>query len=327
MSEDDYVFTIHCDPARAEEAEASYKDRENVESLERARVDFSKLPGRWLEDVDFGAILLLAETILAQVRQLADWAQEGPLDETAATMLLGIGDQWLVLESFLAANDIGPRNVVWYAENDDDELVETATCWRDLVRLVRRDAEWLDYNLSSMYNFELVSRAPNARMGMPHAVFAKRLAVAIELLSVAVDMSQQRGMTADEAKGMTADEANQKAMTLAKQYGAAFFTMSLRKQAQLIGCHYKTWKETALYKAALADGRICPPKPRGPKVVSFTPRREAATGEGGKNEIQKLVAEAELRRLKAEQARDHEPSPLEEDPSERERKVRSRKRL
>jgi hypothetical protein len=62
-------------------------------------------------------------------------------------------------------------------------------------------------------------------------------------------------------------------------------------------------------------------------VESFTAGREAVTGEGDKDEIQKQVEEAELRRLTSEQAADYEPTPLEDDPPGRERKVHSRKRL
>jgi hypothetical protein len=128
-------------------------------------------------------------------------------------------------------------------------------------------------------------------------------------------------------KRRTVEAANTQALNLARKYRRAFFTMSLTKQAKLIGCHWKTWKKTKLYLEAVKDGRIAPPKPKAPKVVTFTDRIEAATGEGEKDEIQKEVAERETRRLIAEQSADAEPSPLEDDLPGRERKAHSRKRL
>jgi hypothetical protein len=126
---------------------------------------------------------------------------------------------------------------------------------------------------------------------------------------------------------MKVGEANEKAMREDKRYGAGFFAMSLNNQAELIGCHRQTWKKTPFYQAAVANGNICPAKPKGPKVESLTVRREAVTGEGEKDEIQKQVAEKELRRLTAEQATDYEPTPLEDDPPGRKRKVHFGKRL
>jgi hypothetical protein len=126
---------------------------------------------------------------------------------------------------------------------------------------------------------------------------------------------------------MKVEEGNKEAMRLAKEYGAGFFAMSLNKQAKLVGCHPNTWKKTSFFQQAVATGKISPAKARGPKVKSLTAGREAATGEGEKDEIQEQVAEGELRRLMAEQAADCEPSPLKDDPPGRERKVHFRKRL
>jgi hypothetical protein len=116
-------------------------------------------------------------------------------------------------------------------------------------------------------------------------------------------------------------------MTLAKEFGKAFFAMSKTKQAKLIGCHHLTWEKTAFYLKAVEVGKITPPKPKAAKVFSFTSGREKATGEGEINEIQKQAAEIELRRLTAECEADNEPSPLENDPPGRDRKVHFRKRL
>ncbi len=128
------------------------------------------------------------------------------------------------------------------------------------------------------------------------------------------------------ARRMPVEQANAKAKKRVKQYGKAFFAMSKRQQAGLIGCHYKTWEQTDLYKSAVNKGRIPAPQTRVPKTVSLTNNLEAAIGEGEKDENQKKAAEQELRRLRAEQAGDHEPSPLSDDSPGRERKVHFRKR-
>jgi hypothetical protein len=133
-----------------------------------------------LEDkVDFGAILALAEPILLEARRLAEWAQDGQLDETGADMLLRIGERWLALESILDANGIGAGNARWCS--DDDRVADAASCLHDLARGVRKNAGWFKY-LPNITNTCLLSLASDACMGMPHAVFAKRLAVAVELL-------------------------------------------------------------------------------------------------------------------------------------------------
>jgi hypothetical protein len=131
-----------------------------------------------------------------------------------------------------------------------------------------------------------------------------------------------------EASRMSVGEANTKARKLVKQYRRAFFAMSKNQQAELIGCHRRTWEKTQLYQSAVTKGLIAPPKPRVPKTITFTSELEAATGEGERDEIQKQAADEEtLRRLMEEQAADYEPSSLKDDPPGRQRKIHSRKRL
>ena len=126
---------------------------------------------------------------------------------------------------------------------------------------------------------------------------------------------------------MTVEQANATAEKLVRKFGKAFFVMSKTKQAGLIGCHHLTWEQTELFKTAAQKGHLPAAKPRAKKTVSLTNAMEAVTGEGGRDETCHEAAERELRRLKAEQAADHEPSPLEDDPPGRERKVHFGKRL
>lgn len=121
-------------------------------------------------------------------------------------------------------------------------------------------------------------------------------------------------------KRMTVQQANEKAMELAKKMKQAFFVIPEREQAKLIGCSWATWSKTDFYKKAKEKRpKREPKKPRGPKVESFTPGREAVTGQGERDES--------LNKLIAEQEADAEPSSLEDDPLDRPKKVHSRKRL
>jgi hypothetical protein len=115
---------------------------------------------------------------------------------------------------------------------------------------------------------------------------------------------------------LTVAEANNMAMKKAHELGKAFFAMAQRRQAQLIGCSFATWRKTPFFAEAETKR---PPSTRrksaSPKVESLTADREAVTGEGGKDEV--------LQNLIAEQEADNEPSPLESRP----RRIHSRKRL
>jgi hypothetical protein len=129
----------------------------------------------------------------------------------------------------------------------------------------------------------------------------------------------------EQRRRMSVSEANAGAMRQAKKFGKAFFEMSLRQQAELIGCHYRTLKATDFYKRSVEKGLIGPTQPKGPRVRSLTNKLQATLGEGEIDEVEKQVAERELRRLTAEQ--DGELSPIEDDPPGHERKVHVHKRL
>jgi hypothetical protein len=133
------------------------------------------------DNVDFSAILALAEPILAEARRLAEWAHDGHLDYAGHDMLVRIGKQWLALESVLSFSGMGPENAGWCMHSNDDRVYIAAQCWTDLAWAVRRNADWLK-SVSDFHDPCFVDLAPDACMGMPHALFAKRLAVTVELL-------------------------------------------------------------------------------------------------------------------------------------------------
>jgi hypothetical protein len=149
-----------------------------------------------------------------------------------------------------------------------------------------------------------------------HHESAERSAV----LCIHDDESEQASTPPDAtgpAKGkqrMTAEEANRKGMELARQLGKAFFVLSEREQAARIGCTWRTWSKTSIYKKARQQRRKQHPARGAPHAVSFSSAMEAVTGEGGREET--------LNKLVAEQEADYEPSPVEEDPpGDRPRKV------
>jgi hypothetical protein len=163
---------------------------------------------------------------------------------------------------------------------------------------------------------------------------------------------QEHGSPPDESphpprRKMTVEEANEKAMKLAGRMKQAFFLLSEREQARLIGCHWRTWTKTTFYaKAQQKRGRIAR-KVAGQKVagtrpaVSLTGAVEAVVGDGERNEVLNCLIDgerkptdkkpewedlspAEQQELVADQEADYEPDPLDDD---RRKKVRTRKRL
>jgi hypothetical protein len=176
--------------------------------------DQSALKYPIVDNVDFGAILALAEPILAEASLLAEWTQDGKLDDTGAEMLLRVGWQWIVLETVLTANGLGPQNRRF--AGFDDRVCQAATCLADLAAAVSEDAEWFRYLPSGITTTCLLSLAPGARMGMPHAMFAKRLAVAVELLRKVQSTNPIKEVPG--RRRTTVDDAND---TRATQTGAA----------------------------------------------------------------------------------------------------------
>jgi hypothetical protein len=81
---------------------------------------------------------------------------------------------------------------------------------------------------------------------------------------------------------MTVEQANEEAMALMKRMAKAFFQLSQSQQAKKIGCHWKTWTKTALFKKAKKEGRIKPHRVRRggatPKAVSLSSELEATKG-------------------------------------------------
>jgi hypothetical protein len=264
----------------------------------------------WLEDrLDVAAILKLAEPLLAEARQLAEWATDGPLDETGAEMLVRIAKRWLRIESILDADGILSGR--WCV--DDARFDVVAGCLHDLACSVRKNADWFKY-LPEFDGDDVLCLAPNACMGMPPAAFAKRLTVAVELLKAIVPAAKSH------RQRMTVQQANEEAMRLARKMRMGFFALSERQQAKLIGCSWVTWKKTLFYvkaKKMRPAGKV--KRAPSPKTRSITAGREAVLGEGKKDHV--------LQELIADQDSDGEPSPLERDPPDRPRKIHFRNRL
>jgi hypothetical protein len=122
------------------------------------------------------------------------------------------------------------------------------------------------------------------------------------------------------SRRMTREAANQQAMELAKK-DRFFVQRSLREWAEAIGCSEGLANELPFWRETMRlTGRGRKDATPAPKVGSLTKKLEDVTGEGERDE--------ELNRLIAEQERDREPSPLDDDPPDSPpRKVRRRKRL
>jgi hypothetical protein len=110
---------------------------------------------------------------------------------------------------------------------------------------------------------------------------------------------------------MSVAVANQKAQALARRQPKKFFGMSQNDQAKAIGCSWKTWSRTDVYREAQRQGKIPPAganKTGGdPGSVSLTPELENTLG----------VENPALSRLIHEQEEDAEPSPLDDDDAPR----------
>jgi hypothetical protein len=126
---------------------------------------------------------------------------------------------------------------------------------------------------------------------------------------------------------MTVAEANEEAMRLAKGKGKSFLFLSERQQAKQIGCSWETWTKTDFYKKAKEKkasiaARITKGDSSGSaRVVGLTTNLETTIGEGDRDEVLKqLISENQTEANK-------DPSPLEDDPPDRPRRVRTRKRL
>jgi hypothetical protein len=133
------------------------------------------------------------------------------------------------------------------------------------------------------------------------------------------ELSRDRVKPAKRSR-MTKEQANQRAQRLVKKKRRAFFAMSQRQQAKLIGCSWATWKATEFYKVLASQGKFHNrSKTSSPKVESLSAGREKVAGQGERDEV--------LSQLIASQEADREPSPLEDDLPDRARKTHFRKKL
>jgi hypothetical protein len=253
-----------------------------------------------LDEVDFAPIIALAEPLLAEARRLAEWSDDGPLNHAGRDMLFRVVQRWLTLESALAANDMEGSDARWRfpasMHEEDDPRVLAAICLHGLAGDVRNHADWFK-NLTEEPDACRLDLAPDANMGMPHAAFAKRLAVAVELLRQidAADKSQRQRMSVEEADRKARDLTN----TAKKK--KAFFDLSETIQAeQRIGCSWGTWSKTHYFQEAVECGWLAKRKNAKnktggspPAVVSLTSALEAAVGEGRQEEVLHNLAEEE----------------------------------
>jgi hypothetical protein len=269
-----------------------------------------------LYKVNFAPILAGIEQILDDARQLADWAGDKPLDETGADMLLRVGVKWLLLEPALNAIGIG-ASAQWHGGNDDDEVFAGAQCLNDLARAVRENNVWFAY-LPKICPHSLVDLAPEAVMGMPHATFAKRLAVAVDLLRKAVSSARETsdtGMTPHQTgepetnqdqlldgegstrKRMSRAEANAKAMKLAEA-DDKFVFKTQREWAREIGCAVGLITNLPFWRGVAArTDRDRQGKGRAPRVVNLSDKLLADTPDSQADDPQ----EAALNRLAAQE--------------------------
>jgi hypothetical protein len=100
---------------------------------------------------------------------------------------------------------------------------------------------------------------------------------------------------------MSVDVANRKARAIARVKGKVFWSMTLRKQAMLIGCSMATWKKTETYQTALKAGRAPAPVPKGkgpPLAASLTDKTLEVLAVGRKQEVLEGVVEREDRTVR-----------------------------
>lgn len=160
--------------------------------------------------------------------------------------------------------------------------------------------------------------------------------------------SPPAGAPSGRGRRMPVDEANKQARLVAKKQGQGFFTLSIRKQAEAIGCSFDTWRKTEFFKTAkrkkakLRAQLIRGASAAGGKAAAgLTPAVEAKAGVGKRDQVlDQLIeeeariknpsctwedlTEAERQAILDEQQADYEPSPL--DPADQ-HLPRTRKRV
>lgn len=234
---------------------------QRIRAIENASLDRISTLAALEDKIDFRSLLGLVEQVLSKARLLAAWT-DGPLDEAAAEILIGIGTLWLTIEEELDLHGVGPRLSLYVTH--DDTVGELAVFLRSLSRAVREDADWFKY-LPDITDICLLSFAPHARMGMSHAAFARRLEVVANLLRRIVSASKKkRGNVSVEE----ADRLARERITTPKKK-EEFFKKSIREQAKKIGCAFGTWTETPFFQEAEKLGLV--KRKKGNKRIGALP--------------------------------------------------------
>jgi hypothetical protein len=122
-----------------------------------------------LDQVDFAALLALAEPLSATLRRLSEWERDGLIGDAGANLLLRAGGQMAGLVAAITEAGLGDRCTAWLCE---DGLVGDAGAWRsrltDAARCLRDLAcDWPQEKLDNV-------------------TAHKRMAVAVELLREAI---------------------------------------------------------------------------------------------------------------------------------------------
>jgi hypothetical protein len=125
--------------------------------------------------------------------------------------------------------------------------------------------------------------------------------------------TQEQQTQPSRASGMSREEANQRAMDLAA-LDPGFVHKTQREWATAIGCSVGQVARTRLWEKTMeVSGRGRKGKPKRPKAVALTDKVLATQAQD--------AGAPTLDRLVAEQEGDAEPSPLEDDPPDRPRRV------
>jgi hypothetical protein len=169
-----------------------------------------------IEDVNYAAILALADSLPAEAARLASWTQDGSLDETGASLILKIAEQWLAVETTLEANGLAGRPYCWIADNWSGNLL-AAQCFHDLANSIRKKTPWLHY--VGICNTDFICLVPDACLGMPHSVFAKRITVAVEMLRGVVGSLQANANGGHDTIAEYLRELTEQCLRIGKPFG------------------------------------------------------------------------------------------------------------
>jgi hypothetical protein len=121
-----------------------------------------------LEDVDFAAILAIAEPLLTEALELVKWARGGQLGRTVHVSLFEIRRQWRILEAALVEAGLADFGKRWPPSNDRQRR-SAAIALSDLTSEIRGREGGIGWK-------------GNESISMAHDVFARRLAVVVKRL-------------------------------------------------------------------------------------------------------------------------------------------------